>query len=144
MSTAPNAPRRRVYAVHVNPPGYDAATADPFDVEGVTTHLVPVIHADQMVGEREAMKKGLTLDLPQNVTSVIVWSAMRRRGLYTDTYETFRDRDCVGIENAVRPGEDPEGDAVPPTSEPSGSASTSPATSPDSSPTGSTPTSTNI
>lgn len=123
MSTPPNAPRRLVYSVALNPDGYDPATADPFDVEGVTTHLVPVIHADQMVGERTAMAKGITLDLGQNVTSVIVWSAMRRRGLYAGTYEEFRDRDCLSIDNARRPDADPAGDPVPPTSEPSGSES---------------------
>lgn len=136
----PDAPRRKVYRVNLNPEGYDPATADPFDEEGITSVVVPVIHADQMVGEREAAKMSLTLDLPQNVTSVIVWCALRRRSLYTGTYHDFRDRDCVSIENASRPS--PEGEVVPPTEGSSGSASTSPGTSPASESTGSTQTST--
>lgn len=135
----PATPRRRVYKVLMNPAGYDPLTADPFDEEGIEEVLCPVVHADQMVGEREAMKRGVTLDQAQNVTSVIVWCAMRRRGFFSGTYEEFRDLSCVDIQNAPRPGEDPEGEEVPPTEEPSGSASTSPEPSPASGSTGLTP-----
>lgn len=124
----PNTPRRRVYSVTLNPLGYDPLNGDPFDEEGIEEVVVPVVHADQMVGEREAMKRGVTLDEAQNVTSVIVWCAMKRRGLFTGTYESFRDERCLDIANAARPGTDhqaeaeaEEGEEVPPTEGPSGS-----------------------
>lgn len=114
---------RRVYDVHLNPEGYDPATADPFDVEGVTTHRITVIHADQMVGEREALRRGVTFDQAQNMTSVIVWCALRRLGLYKGKYESFRDVDLLDIGNPDRSQEQEV--EVPPTEEPSGSASNS-------------------
>lgn len=142
---------RRVYDVHLNPEGYDPATAaDPFDVSGVVTHRVVVIHADQMVGEREGLRRGITLEQAQNITSVIVWCALRRLRVYADTYEAFRDRALLDITNPDRPEEGQTRDSsgnveeeVPPTGEPSPSASGSHTTTPDSSPTGLTPTSTN-
>lgn len=130
---------RRVYDVHLNPAGYDPTTADPFDVAGVTTRRVVVTHADQMRGELEAGKRGLSADQPQNLTSVIVWCALVRTGAYTGKYDQFRNLDCAGMESP-----DPETEAanvVPPTTEPSSYGSDSPITSP-ATPTGQTPTST--
>lgn len=141
MSSHPSAPRRRVYLVIMNPAGYDPLTADPFDEAGIEEVIVPVLHADQMVGEREAMKLGITLDQPQNVTSVIVYCAMKRRGLYPGTYPEFRDLGCVDIKDAPRPAGavDTEADVIPPTEVSPESVSTSPGTSLASGSTGSTP-----
>lgn len=132
---------RRVYDVALNPEDFDPETSDPFDTSGVEVHRVVVIHADQMFGEREALKRGITLDQNQNMTSVIVWCSLKRSGTFTGTYEEFRDRRLLDIANATRPGEgqevDPETggvvEPVHPTEEPSGSNSSSPASSPASS-----------
>ena len=80
--------RRKVYDVHLNPPTYDPAV-DPFDTTGITTHRVVVTHGDQLRGELEAGKRGLTLDAGQNVTSLILWLALKRTGVYTGRYEQF-------------------------------------------------------
>lgn len=140
---------RRVYDVALNPESFDPLTSDPFDETGVTVHRVTVIHADQMLGEREAMRRGITTEQPQNMTSVIVWCAMRRAGLFTGTYEEFRDARLLDIGNPDRPGEGQEVTAagsvvedVPPTVGRSDSASSWPGSSPVPL-SGSTPTSTN-
>lgn len=132
---------RKVYDVFINPDDLDLAS-DPFSTEGVVCHRVTVTHADQLKGELEAAKRGIDSRLGTTITSVILWSALVRLGLYDRKYESFRDADCADLQSVTPPGEAPEGVPVPPTEEPSGSASPSPTTSPDSSPTGSTPTST--
>lgn len=132
--------KRKVYDVHLNPDGYDPATADPFDVSDITTHRVVVTHADQMRGELEAGKRGIPDSAGQNLTSVILWCALTRTGVYAGKYDQFRNADCAGMEY-VDPDESGEPAEVPPTAEPSGSASSSLSTSLEPL-TGSTPTST--
>lgn len=141
--------KRRVYDVALNPESFDPETSDPFDTSGVEVHRVVVIHADQMFGEREAMKRGITTDAAQNMTSVIVWCALRRSAKFDGTYEDFRDRRLLDILNPERPDEGQEREhdgsvveTVPPTTEPYGSASSSPVVTTGPESTGSTPTST--
>lgn len=131
---------RLVYDVHLNPDDYDPK-ADPFNTDGVVVHRVVVTHADQLRGEMESARRGITdARLGQAMTSIILWVALVRLGLYERTYESFRDADCALMESVRAPQEDV---VVPPTVEPQGSESASPIPSPDSSPIGSTPTSTN-
>lgn len=118
---------RRVYDVFLNPDSLDL-TADPFNTEGVTCQRVVVTHADQLRGELEGAQRGITLDQPQNITSVIVWCALVRNKLYNRKYESFRDADCADIKSPEAPevSESP----VPPTVEPSRSDSILHTTSP--------------
>ena len=125
---------RRVYDVYLNP---DEPSTDPFSTEGVTCHRVVVTHADQLRGELEGAKRGVSLDAGQNITSVIVWCALVRSKLYDRKYESFRDADCADIKSPRPPEVAVE--PVPPTVEPSPFGSSSPTLSPDSSPIGSTP-----
>ncbi len=63
------------------------STGPPTDVAEVETE---VTFADQLRGEKEAFKQGVSLDLPLNMTVVMCWCALVREGKYTKDFQTFK------------------------------------------------------
>jgi hypothetical protein len=94
---------------------YDVYLRNPDDVE--TRHRVEITHADHLRGELEANKQRLPAvkDAPMNHTTVWLWCAMTREGLYGSDYRTFADRDLIGLEPVRDVNGDPEEIPVDPT-----------------------------
>lgn len=124
------APKRPVYDVSVLVNG----EGDPVD------HRIEITPGDQLRAEYEAKKNmlGPMSDAPMNHTTVWWWCALTRLGLYSDDYQTFRNRDLYAMGGEVDPDPTPDPTGLSGSSEPD---SSSPLTSPEP-PTGSTPAST--
>lgn len=67
--------------------------ADPVDV--------PVINPDRIRWDmtRAKQKWPSFEEAPFLGTTFLAWSAMKREGLYNDTFENFRDRDAIDIQS---------------------------------------------
>lgn len=122
------------------------AQGEPGDI---VEHRVTIIHGDRLRGEHEAKKAGLPpisqIDhFAQNFTTVYIWCALVRLGLYGENYKTFKNRDLLEVATAVDEHGKPLQESVDPTRPdiPSGTPSTSPTPSEEALATGSTPTST--
>lgn len=85
--------QRPKYRVYLNPPA-DAESAEPIE------HEVEITHGDNLRGELEANKHGLpsVKDAPMNHTTVWLWCALVRLGLYAHDYRQFKLQDLAGIE----------------------------------------------
>ena len=89
---------------------YDVYLADGAE------HRVEVTHGDQLRGELEGRKQGLPplQDAPMNATTVWVWCAMARLGLYSADYRQFSRVDLLGFDQARdEHGEPVAGDVDP-------------------------------
>ena len=114
------------------------------DGELVEVRRFALVHGDELRAELEASKRGLSIQLALNLTSLQLWAALVRLGHYQDRYDAFKAGDLVEYRRVPADELTPEEPAtVDPTPEaaPTGPASPSLPTSPASS-TGSTPTST--
>lgn len=87
---------RQRYRVYLNPTAEDPADAAAGHVE----HEVEITHGDHLRGELEAAKQGLpsVKDAPMNHTTVWIWCAMVRLGLYAGPFLPFKLQDLAGIE----------------------------------------------
>lgn len=121
------------------------SSGEPGDI---VQRRVTIIHGDRLRGEHEAHKAGLPpvnkIDhFAQNFTTVYIWCALVRLGLYSENYQTFKNRDLLEVAAAVDEHGKPLQESVDPTrpDTPSGTPSSSPASSAEAPATGSTPTS---
>lgn len=76
--------------------------------EVVTVHHVTVHHADMLRGELEhnrqgAPEKGANL----NLATAWCWAALTRMGDYSKPFPTFRDMECLGLEDDGKETVDP-------------------------------------
>lgn len=55
-------------------------------------HTVTVIWADQLRGELEGAKRGISSKRPMHLATLWVWAALVRTGATTDRYDTFVPR----------------------------------------------------
>ena len=96
----------------------------PTDGAEPLVHRVEITHGDHLRGEFEANKQSLpsVKEAPMNHTTVWVWCALVRTGLYTLDYRTFKDtvlglepvRDAAGeLETPVDPTEPVAGTGSP-------------------------------
>lgn len=101
---------RPKYRVYLNP---TEEHPDP-PVDG---QEVEVTHGDQLRGELEAGKQGLPAikDAPMNHTTVWLWCAMVRLGLYRGDFRQFKLTDLAGLEAVRDENGEPELEPVDPT-----------------------------
>jgi len=93
---------------------YDVYLTGPDGAE--IEHRVEITHADHLRGELEANKQRLPAvkDAPMNHTTVWVWCALTRAGVYGSDYRTFADA-VIGLEPVRDLNGEPEAVAVDPT-----------------------------
>ena len=88
----------------------DDETAEPREAE------VTITYADQLRGELEAGKQSLpqiTGATAQNHTTVWVWCALTRLGLYAGDCRAFRLSDCLDVQGLEAEAVDPTPPAAP-------------------------------
>lgn len=114
-------------------PTYDIAVLTNGEGEPVEHH-VEITPGDQLRAEFEANKNmlGPMRDAPMNHTTVWMWCALTRLGLYAEPYQTFRNRDLYAMQGNDDDDVTPDPTGLSGSSEPD---SSSPPTSP-ASPTG--------
>lgn len=83
---------RRVFAVFV------LESPDEGEAETITEHRLEISFADQLRGELEAPRHGITTEQPMHLATVWAWCAMTRLGLYTKPYQEFKTRDLVDLD----------------------------------------------
>lgn len=102
---------RRSYWVWMNTPATEdqpAAIAEAVAVE--------VTYADQLRGELEAAKHGISMAVqPMAIATIWVWCAMVRQGLYADLFMQFKSTDLAELQPITSSDELAElaGEAVP-------------------------------
>lgn len=71
---------------------------------------VPVLNPDRVRWDMTAAKHSWPefAKAPFLGTTFLAWAAMRREGLYTDSFENFRDRDALEIESSSDNADDPD------------------------------------
>jgi hypothetical protein len=68
------------------------------NLEATTEHRVTLVLGDQLRGELEGKKFGLSVEAhPTHTASLWVWAAVHRLGLYDGTFNDFKS-DCVDFE----------------------------------------------
>lgn len=111
--TNPTPPKlhRRTYWVWMNTPATDTEPA------GVAEAVpVEVRYADQLRGELEVAKQGLSMaNAPMHVATVWIWCAMVRTGQYGDKFLAFKNTDLAELEPVADPDEDPDSETPDPT-----------------------------
>lgn len=79
-----------------------------------TQHAVRILLADQVRMEGTAKRNKWDLEADQiTVNTFVTWAAMKRAGLYTDTYEAFVGGDCLDL--YISKGHPEADDAMNPT-----------------------------
>lgn len=107
--------KRQTFTVYLNNPD----GPDPIELVTVVTF------ADQLRGEKEAYKQGISQELALATTTVMVWCALVREGQYAADFQTFK-ADVLDLEK--HRGADTDVD--PTRLDPSGPPSLSPTGSP--------------
>lgn len=60
---------------------------------------VIVTHQDMLRGEQAMLgQPGISLDHGLLLTTAWAWASLMRQGDYANSWQTFRDQDCAGIE----------------------------------------------
>lgn len=73
------------------------------DPDATSEHTVTLVLGDQLRGELEGKKLGLSVEAhPTHTASLWVWAAVQRLGIYEGTFHDFKS-DCVDFEKV---GED--------------------------------------
>lgn len=70
-------------------------------IKGKSPADVQIINPDRIKWDmtRSKQKWPSFEDAPFLGTTFLAWAAMKREGLYTDTFENFRDRDALEVES---------------------------------------------
>lgn len=70
-------------------------------IKGAEPVDVAIINPDRIRWDmtRSKQKWPSFSDAPFLGTTFLAWAAMKREGLYSDTFESFRDRDALDIES---------------------------------------------
>lgn len=129
--------KRQRFTVYLNSPVDEGSYVDhdPLNVSHIELDT-EVIFADQLRGELEARKHGISLDLQLHSTTVMIWCALVREGKYEKDFQTFKTGDLLDFQKHEATDVDPTQPGAP-----TGSPSSSPTTSPPSpTPGGTTPT----
>jgi hypothetical protein len=101
MQTPPKL-HRRSYWEWLNDPANPDVSPDLLEAVSVE-----VTYADQLRGELEVAKQGITMDkAPMTTATVWVWCAMVRTKLYANNFATFKNSDLAGMEPITTPDDE--------------------------------------
>lgn len=75
--------------------------------EAVTTHQVTVSHQDMLRGELEHDRAGAPDKAKMNLVTAWCWAGLVRMGVYTKSFQHFRDMECMGLEDDGKETVDP-------------------------------------
>lgn len=81
--------------------------------ENITEHAVTVRHVDMLRGELENSRQGNPDSARLNLVTCWCWAACMRLGIYSGPFESFRDRDLVGLEDGGTETVDPTQPGTP-------------------------------
>lgn len=76
--------KRTYFDVHLDPA--EGESTDP------VTHRIVYTHGDRCRSELEAQRRGIPLAASYNVTSIGIWCALLREGLFDQGYDVFQAR----------------------------------------------------
>lgn len=97
---------------------FDVAIAAPTetDPDAWTEHRVKLVLADQLRGELEGKKRGLSVQAhPVHASALWVWAGVNRTGVWTGTFEDFQ-KACLEYEKVGEAEPDPTTQAASPDS----------------------------